>query len=433
VRLSAELFRRVLDAAPRENHRVSLFAAHFDGTIFEGEAGFGEAIFRGDAVFEGATFEGDAVFSGATFEAWVGFAGATFRRKAEFVATTFDGGTQFEEATFQGEAVLARATFQGEAVLARATFQGEVWFKEAIFRSEVWFDEVTFRSEVWFSGATFEAGIRFEEAIFQSEAGFGGAIFEGEAWFYQAIFQNRIRFDGATFRRGAWFDGATFEVEAGFIQVTFRGGVGFGGVIFQEQASFEEATFERARQVGPLLANQLVLDEAVFYERVQLDVAATALYARRGQFRDGVQFRLRWASVVLDDANLAAPAILAGVPPFPGLDEQAAVSQWEQLPPGPRDQRWRPRLLSLCRADVAGLRVANVDLRPCRFIGAHNLDKFRIEGAPLLPALAAGGGRAARPSLKNSTGGPTALAAGDSGTGTLRPASRRPPPTSRQP
>jgi hypothetical protein len=40
---------------------------------------------------------------------------------------------------------------------------------------------------------------------------------------------------------------------------------------------------------------------------------------------------------------------------------------------------WRPRLLSLCRADVAGLTIANVDLRGCRFAGAHHLDQLRLE------------------------------------------------------
>ena len=127
-----------------------------------------------------------------------------------------------------------------------------------------------------------------------------------------------------------------------------------------------------------------MLKEAVFRERPQIDVAAASICAQQAQFSAGVQFRLRWASVVLDDADLAAPAILAGEPtPFGGLDEGDAVRRWQRLPPGPRAERWRPRLLSLCRANVAGLRVANVDLRACRFVGAHHLDKLRIEGDPL--------------------------------------------------
>jgi hypothetical protein len=136
----------------------------------------------------------------------------------------------------------------------------------------------------------------------------------------------------------------------------------------------------------------------VFSQRVQLEAATAALCARRAKFPAGVRSRLRWASVVLDDADLAAPASLAGVPPFPDLSEQEAARRWERLPPGPPAQRWRPRLLSLCRADVAGLQVANVDLRACRFNGTHNLDKLRIEGEPLF-ARTPGWWRARRKTL----------------------------------
>jgi hypothetical protein len=63
--------------------------------------------------------------------------------------------------------------------------------------------------------------------------------------------------------------------------------------------------------------------------------------------------------------------------------EQAACDPKPRRP-GPRERRWRARLLSVARADVAGPRPGNVDLRACRFAGAHNLDRPRIEGAPLL-------------------------------------------------
>ena len=40
-------------------------------------------------------------------------------------------------------------------------------------------------------------------------------------------------------------------------------------------------------------------------------------------------------------------------------------------------------MLSLQRANVAGLALGNVDLADCRFAGAHNLDKLRLEAAHL--------------------------------------------------
>jgi uncharacterized protein YjbI with pentapeptide repeats len=332
--------------APCSNRRASRAGAWFLGTSFQGGAVFNGARFLGVAVFEGASFEGGAWFNGASFQ-----------RGAVFIEASFQGRAWFEDANFQGTTRFGRAIFQGQAVFDGATFQDEVWFVRA-----------SFQDEAMFNGASF-----------QGEAAFPGASFQGRAWFGRASFQGRARFDEASFQNATWF----------------------GGASFQRQAWFGRASFERATQVGPLLARRLVLDDAVFGARVQLEVAAAAVCVRRAQFPAGVHLRLRYASVVLDDANLAAPAILAGVPsPFPMLaqQEQHIAPRWQRLPPGPRAQRWRPRLLSACRADVAGLRLADVDLRACRFVGAHNLDRLRLEGAPLF-ARTAGWWRARRKTL----------------------------------
>jgi hypothetical protein len=69
------------------------------------------------------------------------------------------------------------------------------------------------------------------------------------------------------------------------------------------------------------------------------------------------------------------------VPPFPDLDEGRWARALERLLPEPQfkpELRSRPRLLSLRRADVAGLTVASVDLRACRFAGAPHLDQLRV-------------------------------------------------------
>lgn len=103
----------------------------------------------------------------------------------------------------------------------------------------------------------------------------------------------------------------------------------------------------------------------------------------RAQFLGGAQIRVRWASIVLDDASLALPSILSGVPAFKGWSEERFRAEWQRRPPVPRAEPWRPRLLTLARSDVAGLRISNVGLQACRFVGAHNLDKLRLEGSPL--------------------------------------------------
>jgi hypothetical protein len=96
------------------------------------------------------------------------------------------------------------------------------------------------------------------------------------------------------------------------------------------------STFQRARQLGPMLVRKgLLLDGAVFHERAHIEVSAAALCCRRTRFPAGVNLRMRWAQVVLDDADLAAPSILTGVPPFPDLDEGRCARALERLLPEP--------------------------------------------------------------------------------------------------
>jgi uncharacterized protein YjbI with pentapeptide repeats len=409
----------------------------FDRASFQGEAIFRWAVFRDNAefraatfkwlaVFYGTTFYGEAGFEDVTFEDDVGYDRAKFKGWARFDKTSFLGGAGFRLATFDDGAWFSRATFR-DADFERASFLGEAEFDRATFQ------EATFQERAQFAQTTFQKGAEFDRAGFQGEAGFikadfqGLAIFEGASFhadavfegasfqanavFDRAIFQNAAfnkatfhgdaGFAGATFQRGAGFGGATFQSEAEFARATFKDEAMFAGATFWRKAEFARAIFERARQVGPLLAGKLVLDDAVFGELVILEAATAVLCARRARFIVGGQLRLRWAQVVLDDADLAAPVVLIGANhPFPEVAarEDRFAHRWERLPPGPRQQRWRPRLLSVRHAFVAGLALANVDLRACRFAGAWNLDQLRFEGTPLL-AHTTGRWRARRTTL----------------------------------
>ena len=200
---------------------------------------------------------------------------------------------------------------------------------------------------------------------------FGGATFTGDAGF-----------GGATFTGGAGFGGATFTGDAGFDGATFTGDARFDGATFKRRAGFAGARFEQARQFGPLLAHRgLVLDDVQFAQPVQIEVSSTGVCCRRARFAGGVQFRLRWARVVLDDTDLAAPSILAGIPRLSSEElarrEEQIARAWQRLLAGEISEQ--PQLVSLRRANVAGLGLSNVSAADCRFAGAHNLDKLRLE------------------------------------------------------
>ena len=84
---------------------------------------------------------------------------------------------------------------------------------------------------------------------------------------------------------------------------------------------------------------------------------------------------------MLDDADLAAPSILAGIARLSCEDlakrETWIAAAWRRLLADEISER--PQLLSLRRSNVAGLGLSNVSAAECRFVGAHNLDKLRLE------------------------------------------------------
>jgi hypothetical protein len=123
--------------------------------------------------------------------------------------------------------------------------------------------------------------------------------------FGRATFSGDARFSEATFSGDAWFGGTTFSGDASFSEATFSGDAWFGGT-----------TFERAREFGPLLAlAALDLDAAAFDRAIRIEVSSNALSCRGTRFREGANLQVRWAEVVLDEAEFAGPSILATAEP----------------------------------------------------------------------------------------------------------------------
>jgi uncharacterized protein YjbI with pentapeptide repeats len=348
VSINAQLLRRLLAAAPRQDDRPAFTAAQFDQASFQDGARFHETSFQGVAVFDAASFQGRAWFGDASFQGEARFHEASFQGEAWFGGASFQDTAMFGGAGFQSRTWFGQASFHSKAWFIGVTFQDEAEFGEATFQREAGFDQATFQREARFWRVSFQREARFTNASFCGRAGFAGASFEGEAGFGGASFQDPAGFGEASFQGVAEFRGARFQTEVWFGQATFQGEARFDGATFQSKAWFDGASFERARKIGPLLAREVVLDGAVFGAPLQLEVTAAAVCARRAQFSFGAHLRLRFASINLDDANVAAPAILAGAPsPFSWLaqKEHQFASGWPRLPPGPRAQRWRPRLL----------------------------------------------------------------------------------------
>jgi hypothetical protein len=93
---------------------------------------------------------------------------------------------------------------------------------------------------------------------------------------------------------------------------------------------------------------------------------------------DGILIQARWADIVLERPEFGRSSVLAGVPRFPALDEDQAISHAAAA--GGAARTALPRVSSLRGCDVRNLVLADVDLRACQFLGAYNLEQLRIEG-----------------------------------------------------
>jgi uncharacterized protein YjbI with pentapeptide repeats len=262
---------------------------------------------------------------------------------------------------------LDEASFQGTARFDYASFQGDAGFRNASFQGDAWFPNTSFQDDASFDRARFQGNAGFSWARFQGFAGFGGARLQ-LAGFYEASFQGYANFYEASFG-GAFFASASFHDYAGF-----------GNTTFEDDASFSGAHFERHVGMNPVaVAGVLGLDRVVFDHRVDIEVAAWRLLCRWTRFRAGGHLRVAWAEITLQAAEISSPLIISQYSPAPELVQRSA---W--LAEGEEAARFlspMPSLVSVQRADVAGLVVSDVDLRDCHFTDAHHLDQLQIATA----------------------------------------------------
>jgi hypothetical protein len=402
----------------------------FDGATFNHRAGFVRATFNGSAQFgdelyhatHGAKFDGTADFGGAIFNGSAHFAGVAFNDRAWFAKATFNSDAWFTEVTFQGDAGFVETTFKRLAHLykvrfnrianfRRATFEEDAPFDQARFSAYADFDGAAFEGDAGFGGVTFNHGAGFDGAKFNGRAHFMRVVLNGSAGFAQVLFKDYADFSGARFEGNTRFDGAAFGHGAQFDEVAFEGYAGFNWTMFAGDAKFADVTFKGDTSVlGPVVVERLFdLDRAQFVSPVRIEADAGVLSCRRGRFPGGVRFGLSRAVVWLDDSDLSVPSLLAGLSfrPAEGSFAPGSYSLMADLDAGfrslekflietgtvrgPAEIIERPRLLSLQRANVAGLTLVNVDLANCRFGGAYNLDKLRLEAGTdfgLSPAAA---------------------------------------------
>ena len=361
---------------------------------------FGDAQFSDSARFTDVTFgAGDPAFqTGVSFTdtrfALADFTRATFNNGVSFNGATFDSGVFYDNDFSGGDGAgfnwingavsFTRAKFHAETSLQRASFQGSKLrscsFESTTFEAEL--DFTRLRAEyVTFAKVTLKGYAGFQESTLKN-AWFHDTVFGGDASFWGCTFAEQARF-GRDPRSPAQWEATSFAGSVRFDNAQFPGEAQFDGVTVAHRLSFANCLFERERHLGPVLAlDELNFDDAVFIQAADLDLVTDRLSLRRARFPAGANLWVGWAEVVLEKAYFGASSILSESTAFGGLDEALK----EKLAPDPKEERApdpprssRPRVLSMRWAGLEHLTLSSVDLAACRFAGAHDLDRLRLE------------------------------------------------------
>ncbi len=364
----------------RADFRQATFTAtaSFEGSVFSGPASFEGGRFFGDASFRGVHFTGQSHFAGIRFLGLATFDAASFTGDAGFGSASFFRQTAFRAVNVGGDAVFDRARFHRDAEFSGSIFKKSLRFGWARFSGLGFFREIRCESTVDFGWARFKDYAMWENSSFAGELQFGGAVFEKGANFGQSIFADRTRFDGVTFDDDTNFSSAQFKHEADFRGALARS-IDFGKVEFHTP------------QLGPMMAQTIILQEAVFHRRILLVMKCSALSAINMQVRDGGQLQIHSARINAEDSEFVGRTILTDPGPdgfadwdslegFPGSHLQdGSQARDKQISELSSRLSTQSTVTSLVRTNVTDLTLTDIDLSACRFHGAHGLDRLRID------------------------------------------------------
>jgi uncharacterized protein YjbI with pentapeptide repeats len=245
----------------------------------------------------------------------------------------------------------------------KPVFFGEVRFENAVFTDHADFHNVTFRGPAYFDGAIFEGRADFRRTEFLDHADFDNVEFKGSAGFRGAIFNDHAGFQNAR----------AISEDVGFAAAKFRSYVDLEGAVFGRNLEMTEATFQLARRLGPFsVAAALLIDGCVFSERVSLSVRARSLSASWAVFPEGVRLSISDADLDFEGVDFGRASTVTSVP-VPAILPLASTCVFAE-----RESK-RARLLTVHGAQVAFLSLSGLDLKDCRFFGAHGLESLNVE------------------------------------------------------
>jgi len=295
--------------------------------------------------------------------------------------THFEGEFNLHDVEVLDAIAAAGATFGGKVHIRRCVFN-HASFSGARFGDTALFEDVEFREKAEFVECEFGDTLFFGDGRNPVQAGdglnFGGSTFAEGGFFALRGGKGACRFNGVRWQGHASFEishagdlifnGARFEQAMSMSSAVVEGTVALQGAHFEglcllersevKHLDLRQAIFATAQEVGRIrVQDWAVLDQAVFERQVRLRIQAAILHCHRTTFSQGVSLSLT-GDLVADGCFFPPPSDITGV--------------------HERGRNLRPRIVSLRRADVAGLTISGVDLSRCLFSGAHHVESSRL-------------------------------------------------------
>jgi hypothetical protein len=321
-----------------------------------------EATIRGDlnlnievlryASFESAHFEG-VVKMRLEAECPVSFSRAEFDRELDLEGSNFRHMVFFNRTHFRGPASFTSVLVDEYAIFNSPEFEGPVSFA-SLYAGGLKLTGVIFTKPVSFSLAKLgddPEDIHEEPRLPVGCSGWWDLIRAPQQALVPLLHeeQQKLLKEEWIPGRGAYLSNVTFSARADFLGLTIVG----------DQCVIEETRFEKAANLEYArfsLGKRLIISRSQFAERVGLRVESAALDCRSSLFADGAEMDVAADTVAIEDCRFGRYSLIRASGERP------------------------PRLLSLRRTDVEHLHLYHLDLSPCRFAEAGNLDKLVIEG-----------------------------------------------------
>jgi hypothetical protein len=216
--------------------------------------------------------------------------------------------------------------------------------------------------------------------MFRKLAGRGGIDARGvrvDQEFFDRIRAEALSGEGVPLLRNGRFERAQFAAGVDFSGFVFEEITDFKAAEFEEDALFERTTFRSVAHLeGIRVGRGFSARDAHFDGAAFLDVEARFVALVGARFAAEATLVVREADIALDLTEITRHSTLWGAPP---LEEEAQGRSWR-----------RPRLLSVRRANVAGLELGEIDLRDCLFAGVLGLEALAALETVIFPCAPRG-------------------------------------------